>query len=320
MKKFIKFTGGGIISYGIRIILTFILTDLLNMWYLFSYTFSTLLIILFGFLYNFYFVFKNIEARKNKLLVYTVSLILFSLVDILLVSIITDKFHVYYLLSIIISTSFLFMIKFVFYKKFLFVDYKKNIAGNYYPKHTTKNIIVRWLMDKYHNCLFMLIERVKPKTILDVGCGEGYTSEEIKKHFKDIYIEGSDVEKEIVDFAKKRNKKIKFSVESIYNLKRKKNSFDLVTSLEVLEHIDKPEKAIEEVKRVSKRYAIFSVPYEPLWRLVNMIRLAYLPQFGNTPGHINHWTKKGFERLLRKHYKYVLIKRCFIWNFALCWN
>jgi hypothetical protein len=62
------------------------------------------------------------------------------------------------------------------------------------------------------------------------------------------------------------------------------------------------------------------VPYEPFWRMANVIRLAYLPQFGNTPGHIQHWGKRNFKKMLKKHFKNVEIIRCGLWNFALCYD
>jgi len=41
-----------------------------------------------------------------------------------------------------------------------------------------------------------------------------------------------------------------------------------------------------------------SVPREPLWRGLNMARGAYWRDLGNTPGHVNHWSKRGFVSLL----------------------
>ena len=39
-------------------------------------------------------------------------------------------------------------------------------------------------------------------------------------------------------------------------------------------------------------------PREPLWRGLNIARGAYLKDLGNTPGHLNHWSKRGFVALL----------------------
>ena len=72
--------------------------------------------------------------------------------------------------------------------------------------------------------------------------------------------------------------------------------FDLVLAIEVLEHIPQPERALKEIARVCKGHVVFSVPLEPIWRIGNMARGRYIGQLGNTPGHVNHWTGKGFQR------------------------
>ena len=66
----------------------------------------------------------------------------------------------------------------------------KNIPGNYYEKHKSSNPIVKYLMNSFHSKLFYLIESVKPNNMLDVGCGKGYTVEEINNNFPEILIQG----------------------------------------------------------------------------------------------------------------------------------
>ncbi len=319
MKKFAKFLSGGAISYGIKLGVTFLLTDIIGIWYILSYGISMILVILFGFFYNFYFVFRNIKGKKNKLIVYTATLLVFTVIDIFFVKMLTDNLNVYYLASIIISTTTLVVLKFLFYKGFVFIDYSEK-GGNYYDKHRSKNPLVKYLMRKFHKVLFSSIKKTKARTILDVGCGEGDTTALIKRKFPKIKIRALEYDKPTLKKAQKAHPKIDIGRGNIYKISSKNNSFDSVTALEVLEHLEKPEKAIKEAKRVSKKYCIFSVPYEPFWRIANIIRISYLPQLGNTPGHIQHWTKSGFRKMLEKHFKNVKIKNCILWNFALCWD
>ena len=107
-------------------------------------------------------------------------------------------------------------------------------------------------------------------------------------------------------------------MESACNLEREDSSFDLVTVLEVLEHLEQPSDAIKEAKRVSKEFCIFSVPFEPYWRILNLLRLKYISDLGNTPGHMNHWSKSGFEKLLKNQFSIVKLQTVFPWNFAIC--
>ncbi len=77
------------------------------------------------------------------------------------------------------------------------------------------------------------------------------------------------------------------------------DEFDLAAAIEVLEHVPDPEPTVAEMARVAKRHLLVSVPHEPLWRMLNVARGAYVRDLGNTPGHVNHWSRRGFVRMLR---------------------
>jgi hypothetical protein len=69
--------------------------------------------------------------------------------------------------------------------------------------------------------------------------------------------------------------------------------------------------------RCAKRYLLVSVPREPLWRGLNLARGAYVKQLGNTPGHLNHWSKRSFIGLLGKHGEVVEARSPFPWTMLL---
>ncbi|HVT75476.1 MAG TPA: class I SAM-dependent methyltransferase, partial [Acidimicrobiales bacterium] len=75
-------------------------------------------------------------------------------------------------------------------------------------------------------------------------------------------------------------------------------SFDLVLAIEVLEHLPDPRQALREIARVASGAVVLSVPWEPVWRLGNLARGRYVSALGNTPGHIQHFTRRGFTRLV----------------------
>jgi hypothetical protein len=64
-------------------------------------------------------------------------------------------------------------------------------------------------------------------------------------------------------------------------------------------------------------HLLVSVPREPLWRALNMARGAYLRDLGNTPGHVNHWTKRGFTSLLSRHGDVIEARSPFPWTMLL---
>ena len=93
--------------------------------------------------------------------------------------------------------------------------------------------------------------------------------------------------------------------------------FDVAAAIEVLEHVPDPEHTVAEMARVASGHLLVSVPREPLWRALNMARGAYIKDFGNTPGHVNHWSKRAFVRLLSQHGEVVQARSPFPWTMLL---
>ena len=95
------------------------------------------------------------------------------------------------------------------------------------------------------------------------------------------------------------------------------NEFDLACAIEVLEHVPDPEHTLAEMARCAERHLLVSVPREPLWRGLNMARGAYWSDLGNTPGHLNHWSRRSFVRLLSRHGQVVEVRSPFPWTMLL---
>ncbi len=95
------------------------------------------------------------------------------------------------------------------------------------------------------------------------------------------------------------------------------DEFDVATAIEVLEHVPDPAHTIAEMARVAHRWLLVSVPREPLWRGLNMARGAYWKDLGNTPGHVNHWSKRAFASQLGRHGEVVEARSPFPWTMLL---
>ena len=78
-----------------------------------------------------------------------------------------------------------------------------------------------------------------------------------------------------------------------------------------------PERTVAEMARVARRHLLVSVPHEPLWRMLNVARGAYVRELGNTPGHVNHWSRRGFAKLLGRHGEVVATRSPFPWTMLL---
>lgn len=198
------------------------------------------------------------------------------------------------------------------------------VGGNFEDKYNTKNPIAKFLVLNFISRFKILLGKVKnPQKIVELGTGEGELVKILCDKFPEAQIFACDISKKIIKIAQKnlKNKKVVLSVEDIEKLSYKDNQFDLVICAEVLEHVNNPAKALAEIKRISKGSIILSVPKEPLWRILNIVRLKYLKDFGNTPGHLNHWSSKSFIDFVQKmEFRVKEIINPFPWTMILLKN
>lgn len=168
-----------------------------------------------------------------------------------------------------------------------------------YQKHTHRNPIQRFLVSNFYKKTYETLKPLKPNKVLDVGCGEGITIKKLKEEKIGKTYEGVDPLPEALKLAKRVDPETKYTKASIYDLPYKDNSFDLVLCMEVLEHLDKPDKALSELKRVSSKYVYITVPHEPWFLLSQLFRGRHIARFGNHPEHINHWTPWTINSLVK---------------------
>jgi len=192
-------------------------------------------------------------------------------------------------------------------------------AGNWDNKYTTKNPLALFFLNNFLHRVKGLITPLAAEisSITEVGCGEGYLSREIQALFPQIALQAQDFSQAIIEVAKRNNPNIAFSVKSIYDIGAAESA-DLMVCCEVLEHLEYPEQALERLSAVTKKFCVLSVPDEPLWRILNVLRCKYLRNLGNTPGHIQHWSRTGFIRLVSRYMKIAAVQSALPWTIVLC--
>jgi 2-polyprenyl-3-methyl-5-hydroxy-6-metoxy-1,4-benzoquinol methylase len=193
-------------------------------------------------------------------------------------------------------------------------------TGNTFDKYGSQNPVVRRLMAGFERTLDELFRQAAPRSILDIGCGEGILTEQWSRRLGDGRVVGLDLEdpKLASEWAGRVRPNLEFRALDVTEpLPYADSEFDLVCATEVLEHVPGPERVVAEMARVAARHLIVSVPHEPLWRCLNVARGAYLRDLGNTPGHINHWSRRAFVEMLSGVGEVVEVRSPFPWTMLL---
>ena len=192
-------------------------------------------------------------------------------------------------------------------------------TGNTFDKYGSTNLVVRRIMGGFQTTLDELWHRADPQSLLDVGCGEGVLTHEWARRMGERRIVGIDLDdtKLAAEWAERQRPNLEYRVEEATQLSFADGEFDVATAIEVLEHVPDPAATVAEMARVADRWLLASVPREPLWRGLNMARGSYWGQLGNTPGHVNHWSKRSFVQLLSRHGQVEEARSPFPWTMLL---
>lgn len=185
--------------------------------------------------------------------------------------------------------------------------YKKNATNEerweaHKAKYHSENRLIRAMMNGFYGSMGKVVQNFdQTDTLLEIGCGSGDSSMRIYNMLDGQHLEVSDINPAFVKNLQESDFPLPVREESVFDLQREDNSFDVVIFLEVLEHLEEYELALSELFRVSRKYVVVSVPNEPLWRILNMARGKYWSQWGNTPVHVNNWSPMGIRRLVNQY-------------------
>ena len=193
-------------------------------------------------------------------------------------------------------------------------------TGNTFDKYGSTHPVVQRLIAGFEGTLAQLFARADPQSVLDVGCGEGVLTQRWAEHLGDRPVLGVDLAdpKLEAQWSMRRRANLEFRAMEVDGLALFPDaSFDLAAAIEVLEHVPDPERTLAEMARVAARHLLVSVPREPLWRALNVARGAYLRDLGNTPGHVNHWSRRGFVAAAGRHGRVIETRSPFPWTMLL---
>ena len=198
-------------------------------------------------------------------------------------------------------------------------DAEGTVTGNTYDKYNTTNPVAKRLQAGFERDLAELFSKAAPQSLLDVGCGEAQHTIKWAQQLGDKRVVGIDLEDATLQkfWETRTAPNLEYKILKAENMPFADDEFDVASAIEVLEHVPDPGHTIAEMARVAKRALLVSVPREPIWRVVNMARGAYIKDLGNTPGHLNHWSKRAFVAELSKVGTVVEARSPFPWSMLL---
>jgi SAM-dependent methyltransferase len=181
-------------------------------------------------------------------------------------------------------------------------------------KYQVKNPVVAFLIQRFFHRIAGVLTAVAPESVLDAGCGEG---ELLRRGvLTSVPTVSLDRSRQALAEIRTHTPGCRPVSGSVLELPFARASFDAVVCLEVLEHLEDPRAAVEELLRVARRAVVLSVPYEPWFRLGNLLRGKYLSGLGNHPEHIQHWNPRRFRHFLAAAGWEVGVVEAFPWIVA----
>jgi SAM-dependent methyltransferase len=191
--------------------------------------------------------------------------------------------------------------------------------GNATSKYEASNPAVRYLLNRFLHRVDEAAAALSPSSVLDVGCGEGVVTERLAQRLAPASVVGVDAGEARLkaEWDTRGGPNISFVAGSAYDLPFAEDSFDVVCCIEVLEHLERPRDALGELRRVASRALLLSVPDEPAWRISHMLAGRDVGRLGDTPGHINHWSKRSFADLVSRYGRIETAVRVFPWTLVI---
>jgi len=166
-------------------------------------------------------------------------------------------------------------------------------------KYKSQNPLQRLLIKRFMAKLSDIFDATQPsESVLEIGCGEGFVAGQLSARQSGGLYVGVDLNEMDLQNLRAKFPAVEAHQGSIYDLSFLGRDFDVVVCAEVMEHLDDPGAALEQIIGRRPRWVILSVPHEPWFCLSNFARGKNITRFGNDPEHVNLWGRRGFRNVL----------------------
>lgn len=168
-------------------------------------------------------------------------------------------------------------------------------------KYQNTNRLQQYLLQRFLNKVGQMVADIPAQSVLDIGCAEGFVLNSLQEKYSHLQLTGIDVDQDAIARGRELFPRLHLQTGNGLQLDVPDNSYDLVLTLEIMEHLKQPELLLAEIRRVSKKHCLISVPHEPWFRLANLARGKNISRWGNDIEHINHWNPRSLPKLLRSN-------------------
>ncbi len=171
-------------------------------------------------------------------------------------------------------------------------------------KYATKSLIKRFLLNRFLGRVARQLEANAPNTVMDFGCGSGAFWHEMAHHLElwPNEIMGIDTDNAAIIQATAKNiKNARFYSMGDSGDVFKKDEFDCIICLEVLEHLENPQESLKKLCDLQPKNIILSVPNEPWFRICQMLSLKNLSRLGNDFDHVQNWSSSQFTNMVKDY-------------------
>lgn len=184
-------------------------------------------------------------------------------------------------------------------------------------KYQDRFFLKRFLIKRFLRSITENVAVLRPKNIFEAGCGEGFVSGYLSVNFPDIDFFGLDQDKTALVRLNRLFPRIKTFQHDLEIPVENQEKYDLVMAIEVLEHLAHPDEALKNLNRLTKKYLIVSVPWEPAFSGANFLRGKNLKKMGRDKEHINFWNKGQIAAIIARYFKIVKTQISFPWTIVI---
>lgn len=143
----------------------------------------------------------------------------------------------------------------------------------------------------------MALNHVVGDRIVDIGCGEGITLEKLVTLYPDKQIIGIDSEPENIEICQRHGLPVRYG--TVFDLPIEDNSIDCALFFEVIEHLNEPEKALVEIRRVLKPSGrlVLIFPNDRMF-MISRLLTGMIGEAFYDAGHVVQWTPSKIRKAL----------------------